>query len=124
MKTRNKTEQLVKTMRALLTRFDADCIFEALTDSAKGTTDEEYLVTEAINYLNLYHGMSVVKMDGLKQQMDFEEMMNKILTTDNERQANLFLTFQKLENGKPFTALHPIPKVPANNFCETEYRNE
>lgn len=66
----------------------------------KRDTDREILETLAdicsedimIDYLQKL-GYNIVKIEGLNQQMDFEDMVNKIFASNNERQANLFLNY-------------------------------
>lgn len=82
-------------MNALYERFDADDIFNALSEvatyknSTRPITDDD-LTSSVISYLTLYEGMSVVKLNGLKQKYEFEEAINKILPFENDKAENLF----------------------------------
>lgn len=89
-KDRGEKSQLKTKLKNLLQKFDADEVLDALVTCSRGTTDEEYLKAEAISYLTIYHGMNVVKLEGLNQQMQFEESMRKIVPYDNDVQVQLF----------------------------------
>jgi len=89
-KDRGEKSELKTQLSEMLEKFDADEVLKALVDCSRGTTDEEYLKDEAISYLNIYHGMNVVKLQGLTQQMQFEEAINQIIPYGNDKQAQLF----------------------------------
>jgi len=91
-KTETEADKLLKQVKELLKKHDADEVFNSLVSASHKTTDEEYLKTEVISYLNIWHGMNVVKLDRLDQQIQFSETMQTIFPYDNDRQQNLFLT--------------------------------
>ena len=88
MKPKTKTENLTAELRKLCAKYDSDEVFTALTNFDNG-----YLQDEVITWLRLYKKLNVVKLEGLNQQMAFEESMNQIIPHDNQRQEQLFLTY-------------------------------
>ena len=92
-KTETEAEKLLKQLKELLKKHDADEVFTALVSASSKTTDEDYLKDEVISYLNIWQGLNVVKLNGLNQQIEFEEKMQNLFPFDNDRQTNLFLTY-------------------------------
>lgn len=91
LKTRGKTEELKKAMKALLVKFDADQIFNELVSCSEHTPDINYLTDEVITYLQIYQNMNCIKIEGLNQQLEFEAAIENIIPHYNDQRNNLFL---------------------------------
>lgn len=76
-------ENLTDKVKELLTEHQAEDILSAM---AKRTDITE----EMIQRLQIYEGYNIVKVQGLNQQMQFEESMNRLFISQNDLQQNLF----------------------------------
>lgn len=92
-KTESEELSLLDTIKKLLEKYDADEVFSTLVAASKDTTDETYLTDEVISYLNIWRGMNVVKVEGLSQQMEFEEKMKSLFPYQNQQKENLFTIY-------------------------------
>lgn len=93
MKAKTKTEKLKAEIQKLLKSHDANELFDCLVSAAHGTTDEDYLKDQVISYLNVWHGLNVVKLNGLTEQMEFEKAIQQIIPFQNQQNEQLFLTY-------------------------------
>jgi len=92
MKAKTQTEKLKSEIQKLLKSHDANELFDCLVSATTRTTDEEYLKEHVISYLNIWHGLNVVKLNGLQQQMEFEKAIEQIIPYYNQQNEQLFLT--------------------------------
>lgn len=88
---KTETAKLKDILKKLRKQHGSDEIFKTLVSICNESSDD-YLTDEVIMWMNLEKGLNVVKLDGLTQQMDFEEKMRNLFPFDNDRQTNLFLT--------------------------------
>lgn len=84
-KAMSKTEKLEAEFKKIRSKYNDREIIEALGN----ITGEDAF----IQYLQIEHNLNVVKLETLNQKAKFEEMMSEIMPYDNERQANLFLSY-------------------------------
>lgn len=83
-------ETLDDKIIALLEEHHTDHIFNSIVNNASkdGLT---WLTDAAIAYLQTYKGYNIVKADGLAQQMQLEETLQKLYPYATQEGSNLFL---------------------------------